>query len=266
VTCPMVKWVTDQIDFFFDLISGSQQDGQNGHNSLIKLQLLSLMVNACLSLWPLSCLLAYRNNIHVLFWMGRSPQRVNIITPFAFFGGDIGMHFVAFLKVRPRTAKHWCFVLYLLNGSLLVGCGLYVAKLSYEVSQELSVTCGSGVLSGKIENEWQRLAAFHDKCVKELDREDIFIQACPGFDVQFPKDHRVYVDYIADMEEDYECQGFCQFWSQPFFNTESTGGSRCASAVGLKMEEIGWMVGFITMVNGAMVTMKGVVLTLYDHL
>jgi len=260
----MVKVVTDAIDTYFDFATGGKADGKE---PLRNLQLASVIVNFFLCFWPFLCWLLYRENIHVLFWMGEAPLQVLYITPFALFGGDIGIYIIACIKAIPKTAKYLCFALYLINGSVLVGCGLWATKLSWEVSQELESYCGSGLISAKIESEWQRLRRFHETCMEDSGQDDIFIQACPQFEKQFG-DERVYIDYIADLEREYECQGFCKFWSKAFFNTEAEDKSRlrCSDALGKTMEGVGETIGVPTICFGLLVTMKGVMLAAYDNL
>lgn len=233
------------------------------HKTTFKLQMIICFINLAFSITPIILYFVYSNNIHVMFWMGEAPQWANLSVPMSLCCLNVGVNVVSGMKLETKRAQRVCFVLFCCLGAVNMGAGAWVILEATRVSEDLIHQCGSTTLTARIEAEWQRLSAFYAACQVNAGKM-IYIQECPGFATTFP--NRVYVNYIEDVEIDYSCVGFCQFWAQPLFNLDSDRGLRCATALGEEMKSIGNTVGVPTLVIGGVIVMWGICLALYDHL
>lgn len=223
-----------------------------------------LLVNVAVSIFPIVCYFIVATNIHIVFWMGKVPQFVNLLVPAAMVFLNLGVTLFQCCNMRPGTAKIGCFTLFIAVGAVLVAGGAYVLQLADRVSEDLTYNCGSTRMTERIQLEWEHLHAFYDKCAEDQGERPDFIQQCPGFEVAF--NNNIYVKYIEDMEFDYNCQGFCRFWSRPLFNQDANPGLRCASAIGEEVDKVGNMVGAPTVATGAVIILLGICLSSYDHI
>lgn len=233
------------------------------HNSQAYLQSLICFVNLVFSIYPIVMYFVYSGNIHVMFWLGYAPQYANFSVPMSMTLLNVGVNIVSGMKMETKRAQKTCFVLFCLLGCINAGAGAYVMYQASNVSQDLIHQCGTTTLTARIEAEWQRLSQFYAACQTSAGKM-IYIQECPGFAQAFP--NRVYVNYIEDVEIDYSCVGFCQFWAQPIFNLDADRGLRCATALGEEMKSVGNIIGMPTLCIGAIIVTWGICLALYDHL
>jgi len=252
-----VQLVTRVLDKVFTFLNLKAQD------STFKLQMLICFINLIFSIYPIVMYFVYSNNIHVMFWMGDLPQWANMTVPMSLCGLNVGVNLVSNLKLETKRAQRVCFILFVALGCINTGAGAWVLVEANRVSEELIHNCGSTTLTARIEAEWQRLSQFYAACQVNAGKM-IYIQECPGFAAAFP--NRVYVNYIEDVEIDYSCVGFCQFWAQPIFNLDSDRGLRCATALGEEMKSVGNIIGWPTLAIGATIVTWGICLALYDHL
>lgn len=236
--------------------------GIGAHRDPTKLQLFICLLNLIFSILPTVMYIWVSVNIHVIFWLGMAPQYANLCVPISLCFLNLGTIVVKHFA-KARQSKIWCFILFLTLGSIMLGVGLYVMFLAWNVSSDLIHQCGASTLTAQLESEWQQLNAFYQQCYAMQGRLQL-IEQCPGFAQTFP--NRVFANYLEDIEYDYNCVGFCQFWSQPLFNMDADRKKRCATAIGEEMDFIGNIVGAPTMVVGAFVVTMGICLSLYDHL
>jgi len=253
----MVQLVTRILDKVFTVLN------LKVHTSSFTLQMLVCGINAMFSISPIILYIVYSNNIHILFWMGDVATTANIVTPISLCFLNLGVNVVTSLKLETKRAQIVCFWLFVLLGAANITAGMNVITTANRVSGELIHQCGSTTLTARIEAEWQRLSQFYSACQVSAGKM-IYIQECPNFAQAFP--NRVYVNYIEDVEIDYSCVGFCQFWAQPLFNLDADRGLRCATALGEQMDTVGRWVGIPTLFIGFTVASWGVLLYLYDHL
>jgi len=252
-----MQLVTRILDKIFTLMDLKAQEG------LMKLQTVICFINLIFSIYPIIMYFVYSNNIHVMFWLGDAPQYANLTVPMSLCFLNVGVNVVSNMKLETKRAQRVCFTLFVILGCINMGGGAWVLLESNRVSEDLIHQCGSTTLTARIEAEWQRLSQFYSACQVTAGKM-IYIQECPGFAATFP--NRVYVNYIEDMEIDYSCVGFCQFWAQPIFNLDSDRGLRCATALGKEMKSVGNIIGMPTLVIGATIVTWGIALALYDHL
>lgn len=252
-----MQLVTRILDKVFTCLDLRAQEG------MFRVQVFICLVNILFSIVPIILYFVYSNNIHVMFWMGSAPQYANLTMPLSLVFLNLGVNFVTQLRLKGVAAQRTCFILFVMLGCVNMGAGLWVLLEARRVSEDLIGQCGSTTLTARIEAEWQRLSAFYASCQVNAGKM-IYIQECPGFAATFP--NRVYVNYIEDVEIDYSCVGFCQFWAQPIFNLDSDRGLRCATALGNEMKSVGNIIGMPTLLIGAMIVTWGICLALYDHL
>jgi hypothetical protein len=252
-----MQFVTRILDKVFTCLNLRAQEG------LFFLQVFICFINLVFSIYPIIMYFVYSNNIHVMFWMGNAPQYANLTVPMSLCFLNVGVNIVSNLKLETKRAQKVCFFLFCMLGCINMSAGLWVFLEARRVSEDLIDECGSTTLTARIEAEWQRLSAFYQTCQVTAGKM-IYIQECPGFAQVFP--NRVYVNYIEDVEIDYNCVGFCQFWAQPIFNMDSDRGLRCATALGLEMKSVGNIIGLPTACIGAIIVTWGICLAMYDHL
>lgn len=249
--------VTRILDKVFSFLNLQAQDG------LFYLQSFICFINLVFSIYPIIMYFVYSNNIHVMFWLGNAPQYANLTVPISLCLLNVGVNVVSNLKLETKRAQKVCLFLFVAVGSANMGAGAWVMIETKRVSQDLLHDCGASTLSARIEAEWQRLSAFYTKCQVSQGKK-MFIQECPGFVETFP--NRAYVNYIEDVEIDYNCVGFCQFYAQPLFNLDGDRGLRCASAIGEEMGSVGKIIGLPTLIIGLTIVTWGICLALYEHL
>jgi hypothetical protein len=252
-----MKLVTRILDQLFTVLNLRAQE------NTAYLQMLICLINCVFSIFPIVMYFVFSNNIHVMFWLGMAPQYANLSVPISLCFLNVGVNVITTLRLQTKTSQKLCFVLFLLLGSVNIGAGAWVLLEAGRVEQDLIHECGSTTLTARIEADWQRLSQFYATCQATAGKA-IFIQECPNFVSTFP--NRVYVNYIEDVEIDYSCVGFCQFWAQPIFNLDADRGLRCATALGEEMNNVGNKVGIPTMIIGIVIGTWGVCLLLYDHL
>jgi len=252
-----MKFVTRILDQLFTALN------LKVHDNTVYLQMFICVINLLFSIFPLVMYFVFSNNIHVMFWLGMAPQYANLSVPVSLCGLNVGVNVITNLGLQTKHSQKLCFMLFLMLGSINIGAGAWVFIEASRVEDDLVHQCGSTTLTARIEAEWQRLSQFYAACQAEAGRL-IYIQECPGYATTFP--NRVYVNYIEDVEIDYNCVGFCQFWAQPIFNLDADRGLRCATALGEEMAGVGNRVGYPTMIIGLVIATWGVCLYLYDHL
>lgn len=250
----MVQTVTWFMDKLFALLRLKEQD-------MGQLQSMICMVNLVFSIYPLICYFVYSSNIHVIFWMGPIVQYCNLTVPISLCLLNGGVMMISNMRMATKNSQKICFALFLLLGAANMGMGLWVMIEAERVAEELIVQCGTTTLTARIEAEWQKLNQFYKSCTEP---GSMLIQECPGYNEAFP--NKVYVNYIEDVEMDYNCVGFCQFWAAPIFNQDADRGLRCATALGDEMLNVKKMVGVVSMITGTIIASFGLCLFLYDHL
>jgi len=253
----MGRWLTKTLDFILDK-AGSSGKGTQGF--------IGCLIIVLLSTYPVVCFFNLRENQHILFWMGKLPVFLNLGVPVSLYGMLLIVPFLTCSAFTRGCLKRTLLFWFLVNGGVLIGYGIYIVKVAFVVSNELVYTCGSGELTEKVQKEWERLSEFHRDCMDHEGVNDLFIQQCPGFEEMEQPPHDELVEYIMDMEMDYNCQGFCQFWKKPLFNVESYTGERCASRIGDTVLAVGFEVGLPLMSIGVLIVLVGICLFNYDHL
>mmetsp|Transcript_105729 Transcript_105729/g.341033 ORF Transcript_105729/g.341033 Transcript_105729/m.341033 type:complete len:253 (-) Transcript_105729:101-859(-) len=252
----MVQCITTLLDYLIDTLKCSWRNAN----------LLACLAVSVLSVYPVVCFLILREKVHVTFWLGPLPVLLNLAVPVALYSTLLVVPCLSCTRFRAGCLRATLLTWFVANGSMLAGCGLYVLQASYTVSGELIGACGSGARTARVQAEWQRLRRFQQECQRREGQRDIFIQQCPGFRDMQAAPHEAYVDYIEDMELDYDCQGFCHLARKPLFSAENLGLRRCASAVGEEIADVGYAVGLPLLAIGALVALLGACLAGYDHL
>jgi len=253
----MVKLINNACDFVFNQLGFGAHDGKQAYN----FQLFLCLLNICLSAWPLMCYLLYSTDMHIVFWLGNVPQYVNLLVPVILVCLNIGVNVFQCCHYQAHCARVGCFVLFTVLGAILLGAGMYVMMIAEQKAVELIHHCGTDPMARKLENEWQNLNMFYSSCdpTRKVD-----ITQCGGFSEAFP--NRVFTNYLEQIEYEFGCVGFCEFWAKPLFNHEADLAVRCASALGEHVGAIAVTVGTPTAIMGASLVYIGVLLSGYDHL
>lgn len=265
----MKKWVdkgygyfSSWVTYFFDKVFTQLDFG--AHKNPCYFQLFLCVCNVALSIYPVLCYFTILNSIHIVFWLGTGPQYVTLGVPLVLLLLNLCVSLFRVAKPRHHAAKVGCTTLFLVLGSLLIGAGYYVQNTANVASRELIEGCGSTPMTARLEAEHARLTTFMQNCQRSRRRHVDFIALCPGFERAFP--NRVFVNYLEELEDDYQCVGFCKFWAQPLFNPDAERGLRCASALGHDLKQAGAVAGFPTTMIGISLIALGILLAGYDHL
>jgi len=253
----MVGKVTAMVDFLLGFINVF------GTRDVTALQLFFLLLNLSCSIPAVFIFFYYSYDIHVTFWLGRMPQVVNLSTPCVFLIMNVGISLLRFFRFSSYWTKRCILVLYTSLGMTLMILGIYIMAFADHVAENLIYECGTTTMTSELEREWRRLTVFHQEC-RARTHEELYVTACQGFNAIFTD--VVMIDYIEDVEMDFNCVGFCQFWAEPLFNDIEDHSSRCASALGYKMEEVGFMVSLPTFSSGFLIAFFGCFFANYEHL
>jgi hypothetical protein len=258
--------ITSAIDSFIEALNKNLQleDSRWGfHLMLILINLLMSTFNIVLMFK-----IGASGSGHIVFWLGEMTVYINLAVPILLTEVSLHLFFLNMCQCKKSTVQVIIYANFATAGLLLIAGSIYVLVQAIIVYNELVYSCGSGKMTRRMESEWNHLIEFQKHCAEVMNRDegDIFIQECPGFDDLAHGSHGHYVDYIEDVEYDYGCQGFCEFWSRPLFNEDATTGQRCASAIGEDVLETGLWIAVPTLFSGWITFVIGQVLGQYDGL
>jgi hypothetical protein len=233
------------------------------HKNQYQFQLFLCLLNILFSVWPLLCFFLYTADIHVVFWLGSTPQYVNLAVPLVLLVLNICITIFRYTPTSQEKigAQLSCFLIFLLVGSVLVGAGSYVFMITDLRATELTHHCGEKLMTRRLESEWASLNSFYGDC--DPKRENA-VDQCEGFEDNFPD--QTFANYLEALELEFGCTGFCRFWAKPLFNQASESAQRCASSVAEHIYSTAYTVGAATMGLGATLILVGVCLGRYDHL
>ncbi|CAD7944468.1 unnamed protein product [Amoebophrya sp. A120] len=265
--------------------------GFGAHKGAGRLQFFLLFLNVIFSVWPLVCYVVYSKDIHVVYWLGKVPQYVNLSVPICLLSMNIGVNYFQCFHVRPQAARKGCIMLFVVLGTVLICMGAYVTMQAEKVSTDLVQNCGSDPLSAALQETWTSCKDFYLKCDPTFTQN---MEACPGFaDQQFQQPpptaaelaaeeadaeggetpspgvfrvSKTYYSYLVDTEFEFDCTGFCEFYAQPIWNKLSEGEHRCASEIARRVGAVSVTVGLPTAGLGVALFLVGVMLAGYDHL
>lgn len=252
-----MKIVNTTCDFFFNYFDF----GANKNH--LQLQGFICLLNILLSAWPLVCYILYTSDIHVVFWMGNGPQAVNLAVPVCLLLLNLWVQYFVLCghTASPDCARVGCTTIFICMGALFVGGGAYVFLNGQGVHAELSGSCGMTPRTARLDAEWNKLNAFYENCDPNREKP---VAECRGFGKAFPR--RVLVEYLQEMEFDFDCVGFCKYMAKPIFNRGSDVGKRCANEVALHAANVGQLVGAPTMGLGAGLLVLGACFGGYENL
>lgn len=233
------------------------------HKNQYQFQLFLCLLNILFSIWPLLCFFLYTADIHVLFWLGSTPQYVNLGVPLVLLVLNLCITVFRFTPGSQGAtgAQISCFTAFLVVGSLMLGAGAYVFMITDMRATELTHHCGEKLMTRRLESEWSALNSFYGECDP---KRKMRIRDCDGFEDSFPD--QVFVDYLEALELEFGCTGFCRFWAKPLFNQASDSANRCASSVAEHIYSTAYTVGAATGGLGVVLLLVGVCLGQYDHL
>jgi len=251
----MVKYIDETCDFFFNYLNFG------AHNKPLNFQLFLLFLNVVLSAWPLTCYMLYSTDIHIVFWLGELPQYVNLAVPLSLCCLNLGLNFFQCFVSRAKNARIGCFSLFMALGVGLLVVGMYVGAVAEQKAKEIEDECGSVGPSVALEQQWQKVDSFYNACDVQRKRP---VTACANYGLVFPD--RIYLEYLEQLEYDFECTGMCKFWARPVFNQASKESMRCATEISRHIREVEMMVASPTAFLGLGLITIGVCLSGYDHL
>lgn len=237
-------------------------------------QLFLLMCNLVISIYPLITYFTLSSTVHVEFWLGDTPKYANIAVPVLFLLINVVIGYIKCTRLNPRSVQVLLVSVLLFIGPLWVAIGVYVTVSSLGVADDLENACGTTSMTAVLQVETDRLNTFYAWCKSQYPMLHN-IQQCPGFAQTFPTP--VYVEYIAAMENDYGCAGFC-YDAKPIFNPDSEntywrkihnaigGPLTCADAIGEEMAAVASTVGTGTAFMGVLVILSGLCMAGYEHI
>jgi hypothetical protein len=257
---------TEFIDQFIGNINTTF--GFEGEMAKWSFHILIFLMNLVMSSFNIVLFFRLGADEHIVLWLGEEAQYVNLAVPILLT--EVSLHLIVlnFCACRKDTVQWIILINFGVAAVLLIVGSLYMGVKAVTVHNELVHTCGESKMTGKIQSEFKRLADFQKECAEVMGREEsnIFIQECPDYHEVLKDGHQKYVDYIEDMEYDYGCQGFCEFFTHPLFNENADTGERCADAVGEDVFEVGLWISIPTLISGFLTLAVGQVLRRYDHL
>lgn len=235
--------------------------------------LLILLINLMMSTFNIVLVfkLGVSGSGHIVFWMGEMTAYINYAVPILLTEVSLHLFILNACACRKKTVQSIVYGNFAIAGLLIIAGSIYVLVQAITVHNDLVYSCGENKMTRKMQSEWEHLIEFQERCTEVMGREegdnsDIFIQECPGFQELATGEHERYMEYIEDVEYDYGCQGFCEFWSRPLFNEAADTGQRCSSAIGEDVLETGLWIALPTLFSGCLTFVIGQVLGQYDGL
>jgi hypothetical protein len=235
-----------------------------GHKNVWSFRLFMLLFVAGACAHPLICYFTIAQNPHVVFWIGLAPQYVIYFVPVSLVGLFCGMMIMQMAKLGGRSTRIMIFLVFFIAGSVSLVGGSYLAYASNRANVELTEQCGTSPLTMQMQHVWSRLHAFHQACIEFYQDPEVFVQQCPGFEKTFQDD--VYVQYLEDLEFDHGCQGFCHYWSQPFFTEKTDSARHCAAVLGDECERVIYIGAIPIIVLGIALILIGGCTASYEHI
>jgi hypothetical protein len=165
-------------------------------------------------------------------------------------------------KMRYRSTKLFCTAIWLIAGIALLGIGFYVLLEVLKVSNRLVRKCGEDPLSKELDDLWTRLDKFYEKCDPRRTKP---ITSCKGFGQKFKNDEE-FLTYLEDVELQFGCTGFCEFWAKPMFDKHSDPALRCATSLGQQLGSLAVTVGMPVIIFGGVLLTVGICMGGYEHL
>lgn len=254
----MAKSVTHFFDYGMDTLTGFLGGKWAFH-------MMVFLVNLMLAIPNVVAYFILDANTHVIFWMGLAPTYINLLVPVLLLCVSLCLPVLNCISLKGHKVANVVFIFFIIAGGVLVAGGVYVLAECYDVSGEVLSGCGSGPLTSKVESEWKRLVAFHDKCSVKAGTQDIFVDACPGFQA-FRTGHDFFIDYAEQLEQDYSCQGFCKVTTPLFEDIERFEKISCSEAIGGEVRRVAYLVGIPTVCTGVTIFFFGQCLSHYDHI
>lgn len=255
----MVKLINRTCDALFNYF------GFGAHKNSGRLQVFLCVINVVFSIWPITCYLIYSTDIHVVYWLGKWPQYTNLCVPLCLLCLNLGVNYFQCFTIRAKAARLGCVSLFMVLGAILMLAGGVVMVEADTVSGNLIRRCGNDPLSAKLQSTWTGVKDFITKCDPTFVKS---VESCPDFLAQGFRspDELIYYAYLVEVEWEFECAGFCEFYARPLFNRNAETGTRCSSALGREIENVIITVGLPTFVVGAALLTVGLCLAGYDHL
>jgi len=249
-------WINNLCDCVFDFLNFG------AHKNQYQFQLFLCLLNILFSVWPLLCFFWFQADIHVLFWLGPTPQYVCLGVPVVLLVLNLCITMFRFTPGSQGAigAQVSCFMIFLAVGSVLIGAGAYVFMITDMTAIELTHHCGEKLMTRRLESEWSQLNSFYGKCDP---KRKMGVDKCPGFEDTFPD--QTFVNYLEALELEFGCTGFCRFWAKPLFNQASDSAHRCASSVAEHIYPTAYTVGVATAGLGLALILVGICLGRYDH-
>mmetsp|Transcript_23423 Transcript_23423/g.52880 ORF Transcript_23423/g.52880 Transcript_23423/m.52880 type:complete len:200 (+) Transcript_23423:543-1142(+) len=166
-------------------------------------------------------------------------------------------------SIRTAAAQKVVLIFWGLVAVACIGGGGFVLHQAGEVTSNLVQHCGQDPQTAAMEDEWQNLDEFYDKCAPKRNKP---ITRCSGYSGRI-KDKAI-AEYLEDIEEEFECAGFCKFWAKPLYQeqTEIEPGARCASELGFHVAAAGHNIGFPIVLVGLCYLCVGLLFATYDSL
>jgi hypothetical protein len=250
------RLITKTYDFIFEVLQIHPQ--ANFGQAFV----FGIAVAAAVSAYPVLCWSIYSKDLHILFWLGQAPTYGLLAVPATCVLLLILGPMVKCCKMRYRSTKMFCTAIWLVAGLALLGIGFYVTFEVLNVSNRLIRRCGEDPLSKELDVLWTRLDKFYEKCNPDRRKP---ISSCKGYGNTFRGDDE-FLTYLEDVELEFGCTGFCEFWAKPLFDKHSDTALRCATSLGQHLNTLAMTVGMPVIIFGGAMLTVGICMGGYDHL
>jgi hypothetical protein len=250
------RLITKTYDFIFEVLQIQPQANFG------KAFMFGIIVSLCVSAYPILCWSIYSKDLHILFWLGQAPTYGLLAVPAVCFLMLVLGPMVKCCKMRYRSTKLFCTATWLIAGIALVGIGFYVTVEVLTIGERLIRRCGEDPLSKELDTLWTRLDKFYEACDPRRQKP---ITSCKGYGPTFKADDE-FLTYLEDVELQFGCTGFCEFWAKPVFDKHSDPALRCATSLGQHLRTLSVTVGMPIIVIGGAILTVGICMGGYDHL
>jgi hypothetical protein len=250
------RLITKTYDFLFEVLQ-IQPQANFGQAFLF-----GIVAAAAVSAYPVLVWSIYSRDLHILFWLGQAPTYGLLAIPATCALMLILGPMVKCCRMRYRSTKRFCTTIWILAGIALLAIGFYVFVEVITVSNRLLKKCGDDPLSKELDDLWTRLDKFYEACDPQRRKT---ITSCKGYGKTFKNDDE-FLTYLEDVELQFGCTGFCEFWAKPLFDKHSDSALRCATSLGQHLETLAVTVGVPVIVFGGAFLTVGICMGGYDHL
>mmetsp|Transcript_1549 Transcript_1549/g.3992 ORF Transcript_1549/g.3992 Transcript_1549/m.3992 type:complete len:255 (+) Transcript_1549:108-872(+) len=223
---------------------------------------LLILLTILLAVVPVLMGMSYAEDKHVLHWHGTNLTWACYAIPLVLCFVTFAMGMMMLIRPGRAGTRNTILLVFVLATTTLVGLGVVLSVETFRLEADLVYDCMATPQASALEAETQRLANFKTACEVQMARQELVTQ-CPDYGRYFTPGGKH--EYIEQLEEDFECSGFCNYRAETLY-TESESQQRCADALAEDLFSAGVVTSATLMMYGLMLAITSACLLSYENI